>query len=508
MNIKIENFGPIAKGKINIKPLTIFIGPNNTGKSYAAILISCVYSAFNKFWRFPYYRGGFSDLMRRKQQRNIIESEGNELKSWANKVADNLKKNNKFESEIPKDIIAGAYRGMIYMFTDTLSEEISRAFASNLKDLKLSKTDSFSFAIKFNGFRIQIKYADDKLIISNLKEILEEVKKEKISLNIIVVDEPHHEMLSYQYESGEIKITLGRQFIDEMPNDFLVRRIYEAVDIAAINITQHLKQIMNRCYYLPAARSGIIQGHKAISASLVSEAPLAGLRKIEIPTLSGITADFIISLIQLEPIRRRRKKEAGMEKVTDIIEKDIMKGKISVQHIKHLYPEFTYNTNGLSLPLHRTSSMVSELAPVVLYLRYLVDKDDVLIIEEPEAHLHPGMQRKIARVISLLIRNGVNVLITTHSDYLVGQISNLIRMSILNENERKELGYSKEEFLNPDDVSTYLFKSKVHGTDVEEIKVSEEGISQEEFVGVVESLYGEEVKIERKLMRHSKSEYV
>ena len=38
MAITIENFGPISKGTINLKPLTIFVGPNGCGKSHAAAL--------------------------------------------------------------------------------------------------------------------------------------------------------------------------------------------------------------------------------------------------------------------------------------------------------------------------------------------------------------------------------------------------------------------------------------------------------------------------------------
>src|SRR5919112_5582446 len=39
----VENFGPIHSGSVEIKPLTILIGANNSGKSYLATL---AYSLF------------------------------------------------------------------------------------------------------------------------------------------------------------------------------------------------------------------------------------------------------------------------------------------------------------------------------------------------------------------------------------------------------------------------------------------------------------------------------
>ena len=46
LNIRIENFGPISKGEIRLKPLTVLMGPNNSGKSYAAMLIYSLLSAY------------------------------------------------------------------------------------------------------------------------------------------------------------------------------------------------------------------------------------------------------------------------------------------------------------------------------------------------------------------------------------------------------------------------------------------------------------------------------
>ena len=48
--------------------------------------------------------------------------------------------------------------------------------------------------------------------------------------------------------------------------------------------------------------------------------------------------------------------------------------------------------------------MVSELAPLVLFIRGLIQPGDTLIIEEPEAHLHPGAQTEIAATLARLVR--------------------------------------------------------------------------------------------------------
>lgn len=44
LELGIRDFGPIREGRIRLRPLTIFIGPNNSGKSYAALLARSVIS--------------------------------------------------------------------------------------------------------------------------------------------------------------------------------------------------------------------------------------------------------------------------------------------------------------------------------------------------------------------------------------------------------------------------------------------------------------------------------
>ena len=90
------------------------------------------------------------------------------------------------------------------------------------------------------------------------------------------------------------------------------------------------------------------------------------------------------------------------------LEHTVLKGAIQVEDTGSSYPRFDFEPRGWSdpLPLMRASSMVSELAPVVLYLRHLVQPGDVLIIEEPESHLHPAMQVEFTRQLAGLVRLG------------------------------------------------------------------------------------------------------
>ena len=112
-----------------------------------------------------------------------------------------------------------------------------------------------------------------------------------------------------------------------------------------------------------------------------------------------------------------------LKTVVDFLEREVVGGKIDIERSGDLtYPEISYTpTNGhpvrAKFPFHRTSSMVSELAPVVLFLKHLVEPGDLVILEEPESHLHPASQRQMARAIVRLVNAGVKVIITTHSDF-------------------------------------------------------------------------------------------
>ena len=144
--------------------------------------------------------------------------------------------------------------------------------------------------------------------------------------------------------------------------------------------------------------------------------------------------------------------------------------------------------------------MVSELAPLILFLKYLVRPGDLLILEEPESHLHPAAQRQLARGIVRLVNAGVKVLITTHSDIIISQINNLLALNQTSPELIAEGGFEPEDFLQEDQVGAYLFRhnQELGGSEVVRLDIDPDtGINEDEFADVFEDIYNESIALQR-----------
>ena len=80
------------------------------------------------------------------------------------------------------------------------------------------------------------------------------------------------------------------------------------------------------------------------------------------------------------------------------------------------------------LGIHLTSSTVKNFFGLWAYLETIAKQGDCLMIDEPELNLHPDNQRLIARLLVRLVNRGIKVVISTHSDYIVREINNMIML--------------------------------------------------------------------------------
>ena len=242
-------------------------------------------------------------------------------------------------------------------------------------------------------------------------------------------------------------------------------------------------------YYLPAARNGIIQIVTALQATR------DGLDHLEVSTFSGMIADFLEQIINYKENTTLPK---SVRRIAEQLEEELLEGRIEVKRpTPEAYPEFLYRPDQAeeALRMSHSSAMVSELAPLVLFLRGIVKRGDLLIIEEPESHLHPDLQTKIAHILARLVRAGVHVLITTHSNYLLQQIGNLIR-----EGELQELGESTSEsadYLKKEEVGAWRFYKNEPVTELPFDLV--EGIEPEDHLDIAEDLYNRSAGLQNRI---------
>ena len=512
LQLSVSNFGPIAKAEIDLRPLTVFVGPSNTGKSYLAILIYALHRFFDR------YNGkaniGIRSRLLPISLRNISathifdDDNVNRLVAWLNSVyeRESVKRSSARSLVQLPDSIAS----MVYpLFSDLddygriIADEIMRSFgiADTRRLIRYNNRDGAKINLMFKPFEYEIKL--------NRREPRGAVSLSSEEAPLYI--DPH--IRGIQNTLFWINEVLTAP-VSEDSNRRRRNVEYLLGTFFGMVLSNVVNPLTNAVHYLPADRAGVMHAHRTVVSALIERASHAGLqRDTLVPTLSGVLADFLEQLIEFgEPRRRRnnqpRRRRNNKGDLATRLEQQILRGEIRIESSEAGYPMFFYQPQGWrgeDLPLMNTSSMVSELAPVVLYLRYIVQPGDVLIIEEPESHLHPAMQVEFVRQLAAVVNSGIRVMLTTHSEWVLDELTNLVRLSDLP--KRRRDGIASADFaLNPDEVGVWLFepKQRPRGSVVKEIRFDEEfGGFRSGFDEVAMGTYNDYAKISNRIERRS-----
>ena len=135
--------------------------------------------------------------------------------------------------------------------------------------------------------------------------------------------------------------------------------------------------------------------------------------------------------------------------------------------------DLVFGQNGLELkletgqviPIEAAASSIKELAPILMWMKGTTSMMyDSICIEEPEAHCHPMMQSQLGDLLVACINKGVLMQITTHSDYLLKRLNELLRLDDLKDvdSERFEkycnkYQHSRTLTLNREKIKAYYF---------------------------------------------------
>jgi predicted ATPase len=108
------------------------------------------------------------------------------------------------------------------------------------------------------------------------------------------------------------------------------------------------------------------------------------------------------------------------------------------------------------------ASSIRELSPLLFWIKNKNIEMSSVCLEEPEAHAHPEMQYDIADLLASCINKGAFIQMTTHSDYLLTRINQLIKLYQLQQSnpdkfENSAFVRNKRQTLNPQKIKAYYF---------------------------------------------------
>ncbi|MFZ8857824.1 MAG: AAA family ATPase [Candidatus Caldarchaeales archaeon] len=256
--------------------------------------------------------------------------------------------------------------------------------------------------------------------------------------------------------------------------------------------------------YIPAERAGIMRTYKQllrlhIETSWLSAPPhlrrkLTQLMMSERIRLPGVVGVLLDQILNTEKFTLEERKKAFVAPALDLLEEEVLRGRLEMgEDLSVMYYEA-----GAEKPIDliNASSMVSEVSAIYL-LSGMLSEGWWLIIEEPEAHVHPRGQMGLARFMAALARLGVNVIATTHSDLIALKLAQMVGLAGLSPQDRRKLGYREDEYLTKEELALYFMEPTEEGSVARKVEVSETGEVSElpTYSKVVEEMYGEAVKL-------------
>lgn len=373
MRLQIENLAKIEKVDINIDGITVIAGANNTGKSTISKTLYCVFNSLydveNKIYKdqLDYIETVFRNLPI-KNEFGLRGVRNRKTLDYIHKFAKDLLEST--EKTAKNAEATDVFINMINELDEekVLDKETIQEFSGRLNDiLNVPNEDIIntiinrSFKAEFTG---QINHVNEPDSVANVNLT---IKDKHIDLNIT-----DNEVIKVD---SELQITTPAIYFDDplLLNE-LDNRNYLYIKFMRDNQQIHSSSLLE-----------FLKNEQAAD-NVVKEALLKGKLSNVLSILNSVVGGEIVG------------GENGE----------------------------TFRENGLEKPLH-FSNLASGLKTFVIIRDLLLNgslvEKGVLILDEPEVHLHPEWQLKFAEIIVLLQKEfNLHTLLATHSPYFLRAI--------------------------------------------------------------------------------------
>ena len=402
LTVRLKNIGILKQAEFSLGDLTLICGENNTGKTYAACALYGFLRSWHQFIRFPISDAQIQQALTKRVKIGLSQATDDMLTKACKKYTEQLHK----IFAAPEDSFQNSE---FHLVTDEINIR-NKNFNSILTSLQ---NPAFIFS--------KSKGSKEAILAARIEEEEErEIDTESIksAIDFVIIDDI---------------------FSGAFPSPFIA-------SAERTGISTFRKE-------LNFARSRLL---KEMACADKDIDPLQLLSKGYQKYPSPIEAD-VDFMGQLQDVAKNKSFIA--KEYPEILDDftDIVGGTYAITQNDLLYyiPKGTRR----KLTMVESSSSVRSLLDLSFYLNCIVEKGDLLMVDEPELSLHPENQRRIAKLFARLINLGVKVFITTHSDYIIKELNTLIMLNHDKPHLKRiaeENGYQQNELINADQVKVYI----------------------------------------------------
>ncbi len=442
----VEDYGKIKSAEIEVAPLTLFVGDNNSGKSYLLALL----------WGIEKF--GVEALI---GESYINTKEANSLIDWLLEQIDIAVERQKHE------VFLGEITDLLQSF---LNIELQKNKNSLVKKIFNSKS------VEIGKLEIKLGDLSDTILSFEMND-----------------DEEYLHMSAkngreFGMERGVIDDRMHREI--EGVQWFLVQMIYSSI----LNIDSR-ESIMDGSIYLPAARTGFMLTKDIINKVGRKNTFNLSEEKEEITPFIRPINQFLDIMGDMSTDNLG--KDENIKLAIDL-EKEMTNGSIEISAIANKEVQYVPAGYKKGIPLRLSSAVVTELSPLILILKHkkIVNR---FYYEEPEMCLHPQLQSKIGKMLGRMVNSDIGMIVTTHSDIMLQHINNMIKLSKCQNCEEicDRLGYTQLDLLSSAQVKVYQLRAtEGEKTEVEELPCGENGFVVPTFNDALDEIMNEAYEIQ------------
>lgn len=424
VRFRLRNIGPVREAELELGNFTVIAGRNNTGKTY---LVYTVYGFLKHFQQLvksaPFARPDYDLLIKRLADKAIKEG-----------VANCRLDQERYTAER-----GSAIRTLSARYSQ---EHLAATFSSSSSDAGF---ENASIEVELDEREPTEGALLETKISKSGRSLSLYYKEQMLSLSFKGPMERLSPRFRFLYQSQALALYfrfLFPEFVHETSilsaERFGISLFYKELDLTKNELVDILQNMNDK------------KATDRISPFLFLDRIAS---RYALPVKDNI--NFTRSISEM----RRQKSELSDRDMSDEIKK-IMRGYYSSNNDEIRFKSTSRRGgNAFNIPLHLASSSARGLSDLYFFLRHVACHNHLLIIDEPEGHLDTANQVLLARTLAHLIRFGIRILITTHSDYLLKEINNLIMLSAEFPNRSKvmqSLKYSEGDYIEPQSIRAYV----------------------------------------------------